>query len=90
LKLKNPEAAADQFEAASLMDEKNVAAKLGLAHADLAMKKPVAALDIAKAIAKSDPRNAEAHDLMADALEALGKERDAANARNRARQLRKK
>ena len=90
LKLKDFQAAEDQFEAASLIDANATAAKLGLARAELAMSKPEAALTVLEAISGSEPRNPDVFEVMADALQALGRQKESDSARARARSLRKK
>jgi arylsulfatase A-like enzyme/Tfp pilus assembly protein PilF len=77
LKLKDAKNAQDQFEAALLVDSNDSAGRLGLAEAQIQQADFAGALPDLEAFTKSDPRNAEALRLLAQAYRGLGREGDA-------------
>jgi tetratricopeptide (TPR) repeat protein len=77
LQLKDAKNAADQFEAALLVDSDNTEGRLGLADAQVQQSEFAAALPDLEALTKSDPRNAAALHLLAQAYRGLGREPDA-------------
>ena len=88
LGLKNPKAAEDQFEAALLLQDRNVDAQLGLAKALLASGSFKEAVGQLKELTKSHPNNADAYELLARSYKALGNETAAQQAESRAKMLR--
>lgn len=77
LKLKDAKNAGDQFEAALLVDANNRDGRLGLAEAQIRQSDFAGALPDLEAFTKSDPRNAAALRLLAQAYRGLGREQDA-------------
>ena len=73
LDLKNPTAAADQFEAVLLVQPANVEGQFGLAKAQIAQSKFAEAVQGLQEAAKSQPSNAEVFDVLAQAYRGLGK-----------------
>jgi arylsulfatase A-like enzyme/Flp pilus assembly protein TadD len=90
LDLKNPTAAADQFEAVLLVQPANVEGQLGLAKAQIAQSKFSEAVSGLQEAAKSQPRNADVFDLLAQAYRGLGKNLEAQRAEAKAKLLRDK
>ena len=90
LDLKNPTAAADQFEAVLLVQPANVEGQLGLAKAQIAQSKFSEAVSGLQEAAKSQPSNADVFDLLAQAYRGLGKSLEAQRAEARAKLLRSK
>jgi predicted Zn-dependent protease len=88
LRLKNAGAAADQFEAAQLLDSRSMDAQLGLARAQIAEGKFAEAVRQLQPLAKS--RNAETFDLLAQAYQGLGKSPEAQAAASKAAKLRQR
>jgi len=87
LELKDARNAEDQFEAALLVDSDNGEAKLGLAEAQIMKGDFKAALPDLEALTKSDPRNAAAWRLLAQAYRGLHREGDAVKADHQAATL---
>ena len=87
LALKNPAAAEDQFEAALLLQPGNVDAQVGVVRAQVADHRFGDALYQLVPLSKSQPRNAEIFELLAQAYSGLGKEAEAARAESRAKDL---
>ena len=87
--LKNPEAAADQFEAVLLVQPTNVEGQVGLAKAQVAQSKFADAVQGLQELAKSGS-SAEVYDVLAQAYRGLGKVADAQRAEVRAKALRGK
>jgi len=79
----------DQFEAALLLDSKNVEARLGLALADIADGNAATALNQLKPLSISQAKNPEVFDLLAQAYKSLGKQDEAEHAASRAKLLRR-
>ena len=90
LQLKDAKNAADQFEAALLVDSNNSDGRLGLAEAQIQQSDFAGALPDLEAFVKSDPRNAAALRLLARAYRGLGREQDAKRAEEQAAALEKK
>jgi len=90
LQLKDAKNAADQFEAALLVDSNNSDGRLGLAEAQIQQSDFAGALPDLEAFAKSDPRNAVALRLLARAYRELGREQDAKRSEEQAAALEKK
>ncbi|MBV9625047.1 MAG: sulfatase-like hydrolase/transferase [Acidobacteria bacterium] len=90
LRLKNPGAADDQFEAALLLDARSVEARLGVARAEMAEGDADRALGQLEPLASSIPKNPEVYDLMAQAYRELGKYGQARDAEARATSLRRR
>jgi predicted Zn-dependent protease len=84
LQLKDAKNAADQFEAALLVDSNNSEGRLGLAEAQIEQSDFAGALPDLEAFTKSDPQNAAALRLLARAYRGLGREQDAKRAEERA------
>jgi len=84
LQLKDAKKAEDQFEAALLADSNNSEGRLGLAEAQILQSNFAGALPDLEALTKSDPRNAAAWRLLAQAYRGLGRERDAKRAEEQA------
>jgi predicted Zn-dependent protease len=89
LELKDPKAAEDQFEAATLLDSKNLDAQVGIAQCEIAEGNQAAALDQLKSLSASHPKDPQILDLLAEAYRSLGKDRDANQAEARAKLLRR-
>jgi Tfp pilus assembly protein PilF len=90
LQLKDAKNAADQFEAALLVDSDNADSRLGLAEAQIQQSEFAAALPDLEALTKSDPRNAAALHLLAQAYRGLGRGPDAKRIEAQAAALNKK
>ena len=90
LQLKDAKNAADQFEAALLVDSNNSVGRIGLAEAQIQQSDFAGALPDLEAFTKSDPRNAAALRLLARAYRGLGKEQDAKRAEEQAAALEKR
>jgi choline-sulfatase len=90
LQLKDAKNAEDQFEAALLIDSSSSDGRLGLAEAQIQQSDYAGALPDLEAFAKSDPRNAVALRLLAQAYRGLGQEQDAKRIEGRAAALEKK
>ncbi len=88
LGLNNAKAAEDQFEGALLLQSGNLEAQLGIAKAQLAENNFNDATQRLDALSKSQPRNAEVFDLLAQAYLGLGKKAEAQRAEARAKLLR--
>ncbi len=86
--MKNPKAAADQFEAATLLDSKNLEAQVGLAQCEIAEGNQATALDQLKSLSAAHPKDAQIFDLLAEAYRDLGKNQEAAQAKTSANLLR--
>jgi choline-sulfatase len=89
LGLKDTKAAADQFEAATLVDANNVDAHLGLAQAQIADGNAAAAVEELNALSPSQDSNPELWELRARAYTILGKEDAARQAEKHAQALRR-
>jgi arylsulfatase A-like enzyme/Flp pilus assembly protein TadD len=87
LGLKDPKAAEDQFEAALLLQPGNLDAVVGMARAQVADRRFAEALQQLVPLSKSQPRNAEIFELLAQAYSGLGKKGQAERAKSRARDL---
>lgn len=90
LQLKDAKNAGDQFEAALLVDSNNREGRLGLAEAQIQQANFAGALPDLEAFAKSDPRNAAALRLLAQAYRGLGREQDAKRTEEQAAALERK
>ena len=90
LDLKNPTAAADQFEAVLLVQPTDVEAQLGLAKAQIAQSKFTEAASGLQDLAKSQAQNPDVFDLLAQAYRGLGRGPEAQRAEARAKLLRTK
>ena len=87
LGLKDPKAAEDQFEAALLLQPGNVNAQVGVSKAQVADRRFADALHQLVPLSKTQPRNAEIFELLAQAYSGLGKEAEAEWAESRAKEL---
>jgi choline-sulfatase len=90
LQLKDAKNAEDQFEAALLVDSNNSDGRLGLAEAQILQSNFAGALPDLEAFTKSDPHNAVALRLLAQAYRGLGREQDAKRTEGQAAALEKK
>ena len=90
LDLKNPAAAADQFEAVLLVQPANVEGQLGLAKVKIAQSNFAEAATELEELAKSQRDNADLFDLLAQAYRGSKKSLEAQRAEARAKLLRKK
>ena len=90
LGLNKPKDAEDQFEAALLVDSDNTDGRLGLAEAQIQQSEFAAAVPDLEALTKSDPRNAAALHLLAQAYRGLGRAPDAKRIETQAAALDKK
>ena len=90
LDLKNPAAAADQFEAVLLVQPTDVEAQFGLAKAQIAQSKFTEAASGLQDLAKSQAQNPDVFDLLAQAYRGLGRGPEAQRAEARAKLLRTK
>lgn len=88
LELKQPKTAEDQFEAALLLQSESVEAQLGLAQAQFEGAEFSGAAQTLQVLAKEQPEGARIFDLLAKVYSALGKQRQAQQAEDRARMLR--
>ena len=89
LELKDPKAAEDQFEAATLLDSKNLDAEVGIAQCEIAEGNQAVALGQLKALSASHPKEAQIFDVLAEAYRSLGKDQDANQAEAHAKLLRR-
>ena len=87
LGLKNPKAAEDQFEAAILLQSKSIAGQVGVAKAQIAQGSFNQAARQLESLSKSQSRNAEVFELLAQAYRGLGKKGEAEQAEARAKLL---
>ncbi len=85
--MKNPKAAEDQFEAAILLQSKSIEGQLGVAKAQIAEGNFNEAAQQLESLSKSQSRNAEIFELLAQAYAGLGKKVEAAQAEARAKLL---
>jgi predicted Zn-dependent protease len=90
LGLKNPKAAEDQFEASLLLQSNRIEAQLGVAKAQIAEANFDEAVKQLEPLSKSQSRNAEVFELLAQAYTGLGKKVEAEQADARAKLLRGK
>jgi tetratricopeptide (TPR) repeat protein len=90
LGLKNPKAAEDQFEASLLLQSNSIEAQLGVAKAQIADANFNEAVKQLEPLSKSQSRNAEVFELLAQAYAGLGKKGEAQQADARAKLLRGK
>jgi predicted Zn-dependent protease len=90
LGLKNPKAAEDQFEAALLLQSTSIEGQLGVAKARLVEGNFNEAAQQLESLSKSQSRNAEVFELLAQAYTGLGKKAEAERAEARAKLLRAK
>jgi arylsulfatase A-like enzyme len=90
LQLKDAKNAEDQFEAALLVDSNNSDGRLGLAEAQIQQSNFAGALPDLEALGKSNPHNALALRLLAQAYRGLGREQDAKRTEAQAAVLEKK
>jgi arylsulfatase A-like enzyme/Flp pilus assembly protein TadD len=90
LQLKDAKNAADQYEAALLVDSNNHEARLGWAEAQIRQSDFAGALPDLEALCKTDPRDAAALRLLAEAYRGLGRVQDAKRAEAQAAALEKK
>jgi predicted Zn-dependent protease len=90
LSLKNPKTAEDQFEAAILLQSKNVEAQLGVAKAQMSGGRFEDAVRQLEPLAKTYPDSAELFALMSQAYSGTGSTEKAALAAKHAALLRKK
>jgi predicted Zn-dependent protease len=90
LQLKDAKNAADQFEAALLVDSNNSVGRLGLAEAQIQQSDFAGALPDLEALTKTDPRNAAALRLLARTYRGLGRQQDAKRIDEQAGTLKKK
>jgi choline-sulfatase len=90
LHLKDPKAAEDQFEAATLLDSKNLDAQIGIARCEIVEGNQAVALDQLKSLLLSHPKNAEVFDLMALVYRSMGKDNEAQQAEAQAKLLRQR
>jgi predicted Zn-dependent protease len=88
LKLNNPKASEDEFEAALLLQPASTEAQIGLASGLLSEKKFADAAELLEESVKSSPRSAELFELLAQAYGALGKHVQAQRAEAQAKKLR--
>ena len=88
LGLKNPKAAADQFEAVLLSEPGMAKAGIGLARAQIADGRFAEAVQQLLPLAQSQPRDAEIFDVLAQAYTGIGKKAEAERAQQRAEVLR--
>jgi len=88
LGLKNPQAAEDQFEAALLIQSKSVAAQIGVAKAQVAEGNFKGAVQQLEPLTKSQGKNAEVFELLAQAYTGLGRTVEALQAEAKAKLLR--
>lgn len=87
LELKQPKAAADQFEAALLLRPNSVEAETGGARSQMMQGEFAAAAERLLALSKSHPRDARLFDLLAEAYAGMGKREEAERMKNHARML---
>ena len=89
LSLKDTVAAGDQFEAALLLSADSVETQVSLAEGLIALRKFSEAVPQLVAATHSEPDNAQAYSLLAQAYTGLGQKEKALAAANRARVLQK-
>jgi len=89
LELKELHSAREQFEAVSLLDSTNIQAKLGTARAEMMEGNPAVALDQLSSLSKSQRKNPEVFELLAQAYKNMGKRELAQQADARAKILRR-
>lgn len=88
LQLKDGKAAEDQFEAALLLKSENVEAQIGLAKAHISNKNFADAIQLLEALSKTQGRNnPEIYHLLAKTYSAVGKEKEARQAEEKAKLL---
>jgi predicted Zn-dependent protease len=87
LKLQDPKSAADQYEAALLLDPRSIEAQIGSAKAQIAQGNLGDAVQALESMAKSNPRNPKILEALAEAYEGLGKTREAQQAATKAKEL---
>jgi choline-sulfatase len=87
--LKDLKNAADQFEAALLLEPKSLEAQLGAARVQIAESNFDAALQDLEPLSKSEPRNPNVFEMLAQAYRGAGKQAEAQQADQRAKALRK-
>jgi arylsulfatase A-like enzyme/Flp pilus assembly protein TadD len=90
LALKNPNAAEDQFEASLLLQSNSIEGQLGVAKAQIAEGNFNEAAQQLESLSKSQSRNPEVFELLAQAYRGLGKKVEAEQAEARAKLLRGK
>lgn len=90
LGLNDVKAAEDQYEAALLLQANSIEAQLGLAKAAIAENKFTEAQQQLQPLAKTNPKNAEVWDLLAQAYRGLGKTADAQRAEAQANLLKRR
>jgi choline-sulfatase len=90
LDLKNPRAAEDQFEAALLIQSKSVAAQIGVAKAQVAEGNFKGAVQQLEPLTKSQAKNAEVFEFLAQAYTGLGRTVEAQQAEAKAKLLRER
>ena len=90
LELKDPKAAEDQFEAALLLQSSSVEAQLGLAGAQIADANFEEAVRQLEALSRTQAKNSEIFELLAQAYTGLGRTVEAQRAESRAKLLRGK
>jgi len=90
LELKDPKASEDQFEAAILLQTNSVEAQLGVANAHIAEGNFAEAVQQLEALSKSQLRNAEVFELLAQAYSGLRRNVEAKQAEERAKRLRQR
>ncbi len=89
LRLNEPKAADDQFEAALLLEPKSVEAQIGAAKTQIAQGNFSDAAQELEGLSKSHPDNADVFDALAEAYAGAGRREDAQQAESRAKQLQK-
>src|ERR1700737_398605 len=87
--LKDLKNAADQFEAALLLEPKSVEAQLGAGRVQIAESNFDAALQDLEPLSKSEPRNPNVFEMLAQAYRGAGKQAKAQQADQRAKALQK-
>ena len=87
--LNDLKAAEDQFEAALLLKPENGEASISLAKAQIADSRPREAVQLMERLSRSQPRNAEVFELLANAYETLGEKVKAQHAKVRAGALKR-
>jgi predicted Zn-dependent protease len=90
LDLKNPQAAEDQFEAALLIQSKSVTAQIGVAKAQVAEGNFKGAAQQLEPLTKSQTKNAEVFEFLAQAYTGLGRTVEAQQAEAKAKLLRER
>ena len=87
LELKNPREAEDQMEAALLLQPDSIEAQLGVAKAQIAAGDFEGAVQQLQPVARSQPKDAEIFELLAQAYSGLGKKAEAQQAESRSKLL---